>query len=131
MQYSIGLYYHSQRPNDFSSSFQSSIKENLSLLSTVNDNWANLNFVSRLTLPYPFPSSYVYELSGGRLVLGSGDDSDGRNGTTGLNFFDLPPRGQMEDSKDTLQRRLTMDFPIADFAMDVTQNLLILLERTR
>lgn len=131
VQYTIELYSSQQRENDFPSTRLMSISDRLELLKTVNANWSKLRFTRRSTLPYPFPSSYVYELSGGRLVLGSGTDTDGRNGTTSLNFYELPSREDSGNHGATIPHtRLIMDFPIADFAMDVTQNLLILLERT-
>lgn len=103
-----------------------SVSDRLETLKSVDENWANLNFVRHSTLAYPYPSSYVYELSGGRLVLGSGTAS-GINGTSAIDIYDLPSRDGM---RDISPRKLSLEFSIADFAMDVTQNLLVLIERT-
>lgn len=111
--------------------------ESLKTLQSITDGWANLRFSRHLVLGYPLASSYVYEVSGGRLVLGSDLNhiASHINGTSVLSVHDFPrpiPNDASGSVKtDAVCRRdINLEFPIADFAMDVQQNLLVLVRRT-
>jgi hypothetical protein len=114
------------------------VANRLETLRSVMSGWATLRFSRHSILGYPLSSSYVYEVSGGKLVLGSDLDhvANHINGTSVLSVHDLPTRPNVEPSADsyntsTIRRRdIKLGSPIADFAMDVHQNLLVLVERT-
>jgi hypothetical protein len=112
--------------------------DRLKTLRSVTSGWAALSFSRHSVLGYPLSSSYVYEVSGGRLVLGSDPSriASNLNGTSVLSVHRLPTRPNVKPASDSpdadaIHRRdINMASPIADFAMDVHQNLLILVERT-
>ncbi|KIM28850.1 hypothetical protein M408DRAFT_329282 [Serendipita vermifera MAFF 305830] len=109
----------------------------LKILQSISDGWANLRFSRHSTLAYPLASSYVYEVSGGRLVLGSDLDRIGShlNGTSVLSVHEFIRPGidpaDVSLETDAISRKdIHLKFPIADFAMDAHQNLLVLVQRT-
>lgn len=152
-----------------------STRDRLLCLNQVLSGWRNLTFSRQSVQKSPFSPSYVYELSGGKLILGS--SSNGTifqqphlNATTGLHVWDLPCRNvafeayardqtqeqdQEDEKRDVLVetqenkqeqeqanhegdaapennkwRNLKLPFAIADFALDVSQNLVIFVERS-
>jgi hypothetical protein len=152
----------------------------------VLSGWRNLTFARHSVQKSPFSPSYVYELSGGKLILGSSNTGSilqqpHLNATTGLHIWDLPSRdiefdglaqgqdqdqdhrktgdedgmekGLKEQEQDVMQeqehelpkyenstdtqanenngwRNLHLPFAIADFALDVSQNLIVFVERS-
>jgi len=136
LQYKIELY--SAYQQEMNGTTGMPVANRLETLRSITSGWATLRFSRHSVLGYPLASSYVYEVSGGKLVLGSDLDhiSNHLNGTSVLSVHDLPTRPNVEpgaDSSDasTIHRRdIKLGSPIADFAMDVHQNLLVLVERT-
>lgn len=115
------------------SRYSVSIHDRLMSLNQVLTGWKNLTFARHSVLTYPFSPSYVYELSGGKLILGSsGGGIPHLNGTSHLHVWDLPPRtAELQDADYTIKwKSLALPFGIADFALDVSQNLLVLVERS-
>ena len=100
-----------------------SAADSLELLGKYQRPWSNVSFHQSTAVNYPHTSSFVYELSGGRLVFGEASQNP-RNATGALHVYDLttnsdpPPQEVVRLARDA-----------ADFAMDVSQNLLVLIER--
>jgi hypothetical protein len=109
------------------------IGDRLNLLKEVNQAWKDLKFTRSSTIEYAFPSSHVYELSGGRFVMGTSPNSfwvNQLNRTHGLYVYKLPNRSDEAGEDNEVQRTyIKLESPITDFAMDVSQNLLVLMER--
>jgi hypothetical protein len=139
IQYKIELYSnYQQEMSGAAGECNVPVANRLETLRSVMSGWAALRFSRHSVLGYPLSSSYVYEVSGGKLVLGSDLDhiANHLNGTSALSVHDLPTRPNVElgaDSADASmihRRDIKLGSPIADFAMDVHQNLLVLVERT-
>jgi len=138
MQYKIELYGAYQREMSTTANEQDEpISERLKMLRRVTDGWATLRFSRHSILGYPLSSSFVYEVSGGRLVLGSdlGHIASHLNGTSVLSVYDLPTvtrpgSGPVADKNPIPRQDIKLAMPITDFAMDVHQNLLVLVHRT-
>jgi hypothetical protein len=108
-----------------------SIGDKLHLLREVNQAWRDLEFTRSSTIECPFSSSGFYELSGGRFVMGAASDpgSNQINITQSLYVYKLPNRSDRVREENKIQTTyIKLEFPIADFAMDVSQNLLVLME---
>lgn len=101
-----------------------SAMESLELLKKYQYSWSRLSFHRSTTVNYPRNSSFVYELSGGRLVFGEASFFDLRNKTGALHVHDLTTDGDPPPLKV-----IELAKPMADFAMDISQNLLVLMER--
>jgi hypothetical protein len=133
----------------------------LKTLRALEHNWRHLSFPAPShKVHVPFRTTYVYELSGGYFILGSdlttqsplgvhetGDgwaSMDTMNRTMQLNFLRLPhllrdANSKGSESKDRVEdgpnelawAHLPLPFPIADFGIDASQDLLVLMQRYR
>ena len=132
----------------------------LNTLRALEHNWRGLCFPApSQRVPVPFRATYVYELSGGYFILGSdqttqspdhtamaGDgwvSPDIMNKTMQLNFLRLPHlvhdaeptaskgKDRAEGQNELAWTHLPLPFPIADFGIDVSQDLLVLMQRHR
>ncbi|KAG9054943.1 hypothetical protein FS842_003720 [Serendipita sp. 407] len=130
VQYLTELYAAYQRPLDTIT--VTSTADRLEPLRELSSNWANLQFNRFARLEYPFESCAAYELTGGKLIFGSSGTRmiGDLNGTTALIVYDLSYGDAPESEWSLKPQRVTLPYPIADFAMDVSQNLLILAVRT-
>ena len=100
------------------------------------DRWRRMKWLKKTSVLVDFNTTYVYELSGGTFVLGhGGDDAMGipagpgaPPATQSLNIMQLPLAVDVQQGRRFDWRRTELGSRVADFGMDVEQDLLILIE---